>query len=427
VSSERGASPVDATALLVLFFVNVLNYYDRQALGALVEPLRHQFQLTDTQLAAIPSLVTIVYAVAGVPLGRLADRVSRKRLLAAGVAVWATLTAFGAVASGYAMLLVSRLGMGAGEAVCAPAATSWIGDMVPAHRRARAMAGFMMAVPVGVMLSLAVSGPVAQAWGWRAALTVAALPAVVLAPALLCLREPARAALTVGTASFSFLRVSAFWWIAASGAIANAALYSFSYFLPAFLTRFHGLSVGQAGLWTGIGSGVAGILGAASVVLYGDRAARHRPGGRMLLASGAAALATAPAALAIRMPAGHAIAAVWFAMAAYALLQTYYGLVYAALHDVVGPALRGAAMSVYLLVTYLCGASFGPLLTGRLSDHFAHGVTEAAKAAGLHQAMYVIPVLSAVLAVVLWAGATAAKSAGVRTEVVVRENPRSWR
>ena len=416
---EPGASSADAPALLILFFVNVLNYYDRQALGALVEPLRHEFRLSDTQLAAIPTLVTIVYAVAGVPLGRLADRVSRKRLLAAGVAVWAALTGFGALASGYAMLLVSRLGMGAGEAVCAPAATSWIGDLVPAHRRARAMAGFMMAVPVGVMLSLAVSGPVAQAWGWRAALTVASLPAVALVPALLCLREPARAAGPAPTtASFPFLRIPAFWWIAASGAIVNSALYSFSYFLPAFLTRVHGLSVGQAGLWTGIGSGAAGILGAASVACYGDRAARHRPGGRMLLAAVAAALAVAPAALAIRMPAGHAVAAVWLAMAAYALLQTYYGLVYASLHDVVAPGMRGAAMSVYLLATYLGGAAFGPLLTGRLSDRFARAaagaasLTEAAKATGLRQAMYVIPVLAALLAVVLWAGASSARTDG---------------
>jgi predicted MFS family arabinose efflux permease len=412
---ERRASFPDAPALTVLFLVNVLNYYDRQALGALVEPLRHQFHLSDTQLAAIPTLATVVYAVAGVPLGRLADRVSRRRLLAAGVAVWALLTGFGALASSYAMLLVSRLGVGTGEAVCAPAATSWIGDLVPAHRRARAMAGFMMAVPVGVMLSLAVSGPVAQRWGWRTALTVASLPAVVLVPALLCLREPARGA-APAAASFAFLRLPAFWWIAASGAIVNSALYSFSYFLPAFLTRFHGLAVGQAGLWTGIGSGAAGILGAVSVAVFGDRAARHRPGGRMLLAGTAAALAVAPAALAIALPAGHAVAAVWLAMAGYALLQTYYGLVYAALHDVVAPTWRGAAMSVYLLVTYLCGASFGPLLTGRLSDRFARAaagaaaVTEAAKASGLRQAMYIVPVLSALLAMVLWAGAAAAKT-----------------
>jgi len=415
VKARGGASLADAPALTVLFLVNVLNYYDRQALGALVEPLRGEFHLNDTQLAAIPALVTVVYAIAGVPLGRMADRLSRRRLLGAGVAIWAALTASGALACSYAMLLVSRLGVGAGEAVCAPAATSWIGDLVPAHRRARAMAGFMAAVPVGVMLSLAVSGPVAQAWGWRAALAVAALPGVVLVPALLWLREPPRAAGPAASGGgFGFLRVPAFWWIAASGAIVNSALYSFSYFMPAFLTRFHGFPVGKAGLWTGIGSGAAGLLGALAVAVAGDRAPGGRAGGRLLLGAGAAALAVGPLALAIHTPAGHGAAALGLAMAGYALLQTYYGLVYAALHDVVAQSQRGAAMSMYLLVTYLCGASFGPLLTGRLSDHFARAlagasaVTEAARAGGLRQAMYSIPILAALLAAALWAGFRAA-------------------
>lgn len=394
-------------SLAVLFLVNVLNIYDRQVLGAVVEPLRHSFHLSDTQLGLLPSLFTVLYAVAGLPLGRAADTASRRRLLAAGIAVWGALTALGGLASSFAMLLATRLGVGVGEAVCAPTATSWIGDLVPAARRARAMAGFMVAVPVGVMLSLAISGPVAQAYGWRAAMTVAAIPALVLVPAVLRLPEPARGARPVpGRQSFDFFRVPAFWWIAASGAIVNSALYSFSYFLPAFLTRVHGLTVGQAGLWAGIGSGAAGLAGAAAVARYGD----WRPKARLPLAAGAALLAAVPLFAALRLPAGSALAVTVLAMLGYGLLQTYYGLVYAALHDVVAPSLRGTAMSAYLMVSYLCGASFGPLLTGRLSDGFARAAAargvalESAKAAGLHSAMYSIPVLCLLLALVLWRG-----------------------
>lgn len=385
-------------ALGVLFLVNVLNIYDRQALGALVEPLRHEFHLSDTQLGLLPSLFTIVYAIAGLPLGRLADTWSRKGLLAIGVTVWAGLTGLGALAGSYGLLLATRLGVGIGEAVCAPAATSWISGLVPAERRARAMAGFMLAVPIGVMLSLAVSGPVAQAYGWRAALAIAALPAAALAPAILWLREPAKEK-SDRPGRLSYRPTPLFWWIAASGAIVNAALYTFSYFLPAFLTRFHGLAVGQAGLWTGVGSGVAGILGGLAAGIYGDRA-RSRLG----LAAWAALLA-APAAFAgILLPKGNVAAALAFSMAAYGLLQMYYGLVYAALHGAVPAELRATAMAAYLLVSYLCGASFGPLLTGKLSDLFAHGGGEAAKAAGLHQAMFAIPVLCLALAGVLWRG-----------------------
>jgi MFS family permease len=405
------------SSLAVLFLVNVLNYYDRQALGAVAEPLRREFALSDAQLGALSTVFIVVYAVAGLPLGRLADTWSRRKLMAIGVTVWAGLTALGATATSYALLAATRLGVGIGEAVCAPAANSWIASLVPAGQRARAMAGFMMAVPVGVMLSSAVTGPAAQAWGWRAALALAAAPAILLAPALLWLKEPEReGAGRTGhrAAPLSLLRIPALRWIAASGAILNFALYSFSSFLPAFLKRYHGLSVAQAGVWTGIGSGVAGVLGAVLAGLCGDRIVARWSNGRLLLAAGAALLAAPLAWVAIALPAGESAAALALIMLAYGLLQMYYGLVYAALNDVVKPELRGTAMAGYLLVTYLGGAAFGPLVTGILSDRFARlasggaAITEAARAIGLHQAMYLIPAMALVLAAVLWAGARAA-------------------
>ena len=457
-------------ALAVLFLVNVLNFYDRQALGAILEPLRHEFSLSDTQLGGLVTLFTVVFALAGMPLGKLADTRPRRGLLAIGIAVWTGLTGLAGAASSYAMLLATRLGVGIGEAVCTPAATSWIGDLVPPERRARAMAAFMTAVPVGVMLSLAISGPVAQAYGWRAALMLAAAPGLLLVPAVLWLREPERGIpdggregeakvsapdpgeaavawdrghgdslcshlrmrdlpqpeqvetlggggtgtgrvgrgkvgrgkvgrrnrLSYNAASFS----TQFWWIAVSGAVVNFALYAFSTFLPALLTRYHGLSVKEAGIWTGVGSGISGILGAAAAGLLGDRVRN-----RLWLAAAAAGLAALPIFAGIHMPAGQAGVAVALAMAGYGLLQMYYGLVYAAIQDIVAPGMRGRAMASYFLVTYLGGASWGPLVTGRLSDWFAHRsglAAEASRAAGLHQAMYVIPVLALVLAGVLW-------------------------
>jgi MFS family permease len=386
-------------ALAVLFLVNVLNFYDRQALNAVLEPLRREFSLSDTQLGGLVTLFTVVFAVAGLPLGKLADTHSRRRLLAGGIAVWTGLTALAGRASSYAMLLGTRLGVGIGEAVCTPAATSWIGDLVPPERRARAMAIFMMAVPVGGMLSFAIGGPVAQAHGWRAALTLAALPGLVLVPAVLWLREPDRTVTAVEERP-SFTPPAAFWWIAASGALVNFALYSFSTFLPAFLTRYHGMSVAQAGVWSGIGTGVSGILGASIAATAGDRVRN-----RLWLAAGASLVAAGPMFAAIRMPAGSAAAAVWLAMTGYGLLQMYYGLVYAAIQDIVRPEHRGRAMAAYFVVTYLGGASWGPLATGRLSDFLAHrsGLGgEAARAIGLHNAMYVVPALAVVLAAVLW-------------------------
>src|SRR5579862_8407374 len=116
-------------SLAVLFAINVLNFYDRQVLGALLEPIRKEFRLTDTELGVLGTLPIVLYALVGLPFGRLADSSSRKRLLAAGVFVWAALTGLGGLARTYWILLLSRAGVYVGEAVCAPTGTSWLGDL----------------------------------------------------------------------------------------------------------------------------------------------------------------------------------------------------------------------------------------------------------------------------------------------------------
>ena len=396
--------------MLLLFLINLLNFYDRLALGAVAEPLRREFHLTDAALGGLTTGFTVIYALAGWPLGRLADTRSRKGLLAWGMGVWCGLTALGGFAGNYLALLLTRLGVGVGEAACAPAATSWIGDAVPPERRARAMAWFMMAVPAGIMLSFAITGPAAQAFGWRAGLALAALPALVLIPAVLASREPKRAAApaTAAADSRELWRLPVFWWIAISGAILNFALYSFSAFFPAFLMRVHHFSVGSAGFWAGIGTGVAGIAGALAAGALGDRVRGQLASKRMRLGAGASLAAAPLSFLALSQPAAPAI---FLMMTAYGLLQMYYGLVYAAMHDAVRPGLRGRAMGAYFAVQYLCGAAWGPLLTGSLSDRLARGAlsagasAEAARAIGLRSAMYDIPALALLLATVLFIAA----------------------
>src|SRR5574339_381242 len=158
-----------AKTLAVLFAINAMNFFDRQILGAVGEPVRREWQLSDGALGALGTAFTLLYALVGVPLGRLADRKPRTLMLATGVFVWSVLTAVSGLCQRFWQLFVVRLGVGVGEAVCAPAATSLIGDLVPPSRRARALSIFMMGLPVGIALSYLVSGYVAKAWGWRAA------------------------------------------------------------------------------------------------------------------------------------------------------------------------------------------------------------------------------------------------------------------
>jgi MFS family permease len=308
--------------------------------------------------------------------------------------------------------------VGVGEAACAPTATSWIGDLFPPERRARPLALFMLGVPIGGALSFFFSGPIALKFGWRMAMIAAALPALLLVPAVLLIREPERGAsettATPAGSAWKLLTIPTFWWIVLSGILVNFSLYAVGTFLPAFLGRIHHLNVARAGIFTGVVYAVGGILGGVLGGTWGDRVmARGRTDGRMLIAAAGALAAVPLSFLGFRQQLGELPVAVPLLALAYGALNMYYGLVYASIHDIVAPALRGTAMAVYFLVMYLGGASFSPLLTGELSDAMARRaaslagsakVTEAFRAIGLQQAMLIIPVLSLLLAVVLWAG-----------------------
>jgi predicted MFS family arabinose efflux permease len=418
-------------SVVVLFAINILNFYDRHVPGALVEPMRKEFHLNDSQIGLISSAFIWIYAIVGVPLGRIADSASRKKLLAWGVVIWTAMTASAGLATTYAILLLSRVGVGVGEAACAPAATSWLGDLFPQTRRSRVLALFMLGVPVGGALGFFFSGPIAQTYGWRAAMVFAAVPALLLVPALLMLHEPERGASESHRAPqargsmWSVLRIPTVWWIIASGALLNFSMYAIGTFLPAFLSRVHGLSLAKSGIATGVVYLAGGVSGGTLAGYLGDFIVQRRKDGRLLCAAVMALVAIPFACAGILQSAGSLFASMAFLALTYSALTTYYGLVYSAIQDIVAPNQRGAAMAIYFMAMYMCGASLGPLLTGKLSDVLAHRaaalagsatVTETSRATGLQQAMLVIPVLCIALAFVLYMG-----SRTIITDIARRE------
>jgi predicted MFS family arabinose efflux permease len=280
------------------------------------------------------------------------------------------------------------------------------------------MSLFMLGLPVGLGLSYAVGGWLGEAFGWRATFLVAGLPGMAVAALCLSLPEPPRGAAEstrVGTARRPgsalgvILATPTMRWIILSGAIHNFNLYALSVFLPAFLSRRHGLDLSQAGLASGLIYVVAGI-GLLGGGVAGDRVAARLPGGRLLAPAVALTLAV-PCLIGFlaRQPGqpGMAVALVALAML---LMYVYYAPVYATIHDVVEPSLRGTAMATYFLAMYLLGASVGPVAAGALSDHLAARaaaaagapqVTEAFRAVGLHQALYLVPLLVVPLVICL--------------------------
>jgi MFS family permease len=403
--------------LLVLLGMNTMNFYDRQVLGAVGEPIRKEWDLSDRQLSALTIAFILLYAAIGLPLGHWADIGRRRLILAVGVLLWSVMTALSGLAWNFASLFALRLGVGVGEASCAPAANSLLGDLFGPLQRARAIAVFMLGLPLGLGLSYLVSGWIAHEVGWRTALFVAATPGLLLGVLAFWLPEPPRGAAEVhrsagpsrGWAVLAVLRIPTMWWIILSGALLNLSMYALGSFLTSLLMRYHGRNVAQANTIIGLVYGFGGGLGMLAGGWLGDRVVPRRVSGRLELATLAMVLGAPCLWLAIEQPRGAYLEFAAWLLPGCVCLYFYYSTVYATIQDVVLPSRRGTAMAVYFFVFYLV-AAVGLDAFGWLSDTLARRAAAAgasaaeARALGLHGAMYVIPVLTALLVPVLFAG-----------------------
>lgn len=407
-SVSRAPSPWRVLALL--FFANLLNFFDRTIPAILNEPIRLQWGLNDFQLGLVAAAFTVVYAVAGLPLGRLADRGSRKSVMGWGIALWSAFTAANAFAWSFGSYLAARMGVGIGEASYAPAANSLIGDLFPAERRSRALGIFMLGLPLGLMAAFFSTGPLVAAFGdWRAPFVIAALPGFLVAILMFFIREPARGAsekIPVAAAPAerpirTLLRTRTILWLILSGITLNFSAYAGNGFLVPMIQRYFGAPLTTAAVTTGFIVGVTGLFGLTAGGWLTDWIYQRSERGRLLYA--AACLAVAAVATAAALAAGRGSLVVFASLFGFGwLLQySYYTSVYPAIQDVVEPRLRATAVALYFAGMYLLGGAFGPLVVGGLSDALAKSAMREAgaleltgelRAAGLHDAMFLIPV-----------------------------------
>ncbi|MCB2079038.1 MAG: MFS transporter [Novosphingobium sp.] len=196
-------------ALALLTSANLLNYLDRNIVSILAEAIKADLKLDDAQLGFIMGTAfAVFYAVIGIAMGRISDGLSRKKVMAFGLALWSAMTALGAAATNFVVLAMARIGVGVGEAAATPCSQSLLADIFPQNRRGIAMSVYLTGTFVGGALAMIVGGYVLQNWpqmcggvpgldacglaGWKAALLIAGLPGLILALLILTIREPAR-------------------------------------------------------------------------------------------------------------------------------------------------------------------------------------------------------------------------------------------
>ncbi|HLD65787.1 MAG TPA: MFS transporter [Pseudomonas sp.] len=396
--------------LFLLFLANLFNFFDRTIPAIIIEPIRLEWSLSDFQIGLIGTAFTIVYAIAGLPLGRMADTGARRKIMGWGLLTWSGLTAVNGLAWNFWSFLLVRMGVGIGEASYAPAANSLIGDLFPAHKRARAMGIFMLGLPLGLLLAFFTIGSLVEAFdSWRAPFFIAAVPGVLLALFMFFIKEPQRGASESVTVSREpverplrkVLAIRTFWWLVLAGLTFNFATYACNSFMVPMLQRYFLLPLGQAAVATGVIVGLTGLVGLTLGGWIADHLHQRSERGRLLFGAFSmlvAALATGTALLLEQIGLGLFVAV--FSLG-WLFAYNFYTCVYTAIQDVVEPRLRATAMALFFAGLYLLGGGLGPVVVGLLSDHFAQAamlaagasqMNEAFKAVGLHDAMYLIPV-----------------------------------
>lgn len=379
--ASTGLYPTYVLALLTL--MHVCYFIDRSVLAVVMEPLRHEFGLSDGQLGLLYGFAyMLAFAIAGVPIGLLVDRVNRKNLLSGIIVIWSGLTALAGVAQSYLALVLVRMGVGATEAGAMPSALSLLSDYFDAKRRATVISIWMMGASAGFAISFVVGGYVAQHYGWRHAFFLAAVPGLVLATLiLLTVREPVRGAMEGAKSAEkppSFRQLARYmlarpsiWHLSAAMVLHSLTTSGLAAFMSSFLIRQHHLELAQSGVVIALSVGVCGAIGGLASGVLSDRIARRRTGGfapeRLGLVCAVAAIAAMLAGwatLLAPLTAG-AIAGLFL----YAFLQTAFaGPGHALMLTLLEARMRGAGIAALSAMSNLIGSGLGNYLVGALSD-----------------------------------------------------------
>ena len=371
------------TVVAILIGTAILSYTDRQVLSLLVDPIRRDLHIGDTRISLLlGTAFAVVYGIAGIPLGHLADRVSRRNLIFAGVAIWSAGTVACGLAGSFAQLFAGRVVVGLGEAVLSPAAISLISDYFPPARRGIAVGSFLCGIAVGIGASILIGGGVLTAVEsgvlagtaiaayapWRLVLLLIGAPGILWAGLILFIREPVRRAAAAGAATDgggadAWGRVVPIYLVVAAASFVDNAVGAWA---PSLLIReFHrdAAQIGvELGLLLSVGFGGGVLLGG----WLADRAGARGGWMRKLRVCLVAGLAILPISWLMdsgRFPVVLAAVPAYFALSG---MVTAAG--FSAILDVVPNGSRGLAMAISFFLNVALGAGFGPTAVALVGD-----------------------------------------------------------
>jgi MFS family permease len=410
-AETESARPRSANyALAMLTAIYVFNYADRAVLNLLLDSIKRDLRLTDTELGLITGFAFVLfYSLLGLPIARWADRFNRRLILTAGLIVWSAMTCFSGLAQSGWQLALARFGVGAGEACGVPPSHSMVSDLFPKEALPRALSILSAGSQIGSFVGLVLAGFVNQRYGWRIAFIVAGIPGIALAIFFrLTVREPQRGGAERGgvdTNLLSVARTILFLWRQRSfvitvigGTLMGVSFYGFQVWTPAFLHRVRHLTSGTIGLYQGT---VMGIFGLAGVLLGGFLAERlgKRDVRWRIYVPALGSVFSCPMNLLFLFLPSLPLSLLFWALAIICT-SVYIGPIYAVYQSVAKVRMRAFASATFLFFGNLIGLGLGSLVIGMLSD----ALTKRYGAGAIRYSMVFPSVIALLSGLLFWIG-----------------------
>lgn len=362
-----------SVVLAMLLLVYTFNFLDRQILGILVQPIKADLGLTDTQLGALGGIAfALLYSTLAIPLALIADRTSRSWVITISLTVWSGFTAFCGVATSFWQLFAFRLGVGVGEAGGVAPSYALIADYFPPEKRARALAIYSLGIPIGLASGTLLGAYIANHVDWRAAFLIVGVAGIVLAPIFrLVVKEPVRPVAPKGQAPISAVfgvlaKKRSFWLMAFAASMSSMAGYGLAFWVPSVLIRSYGFDLATTSYFFGSLLLIGGVAGVFLGGVLADRMGKSDRGFYARLPA-VAWLISAPLFIAGFLSPSPTVA--WaFLLIPNALNILWLGPLVTAVQHLVPPHMRATASASFLFINNLIGLGLGSLAMGTLSD-----------------------------------------------------------
>jgi predicted MFS family arabinose efflux permease len=373
-----------ARFILILFLVCFLNLADRTVFSVLVPLIRVDLKLSDSQIGMLQGLAfALLYGGLGIPVGWLAERFSRVGIIALATAFWSAATALSGTATNFGQMLLTRIGVGTGEAGFTAPTSSLIADHFPRERRASAMSLVMLGLPIGAMLGALLAGVIAEHWGWRAVFYAFGVPGMIVAVLVwLGLTEPPRG-LADGTdaqrhapaplsATFAHLwNVRSLRWIVIGGAICSIGIQGVAQFMVLYFVRSFQMPISSAAALFGIVSGASLAVGLLAGAFGTDRASARDV--RWWVIAPAIALVLTTLCFVVGFRSESLVVAVALIALGCLGAMIHYGPTIGLIQNLTPVNMRSSAAAVFAMFYALAGTGIGPTFVGFASDHIAAG------------------------------------------------------